>query len=192
MGGNESDADSIDMDDLDDDAIAKLDTALGQVFKTMSGKKSSAEKRKEKKDALGQMHFKIRALDMIDNYLSHTPAISNVLVLSIAVIKALENVSKEKSHAPLEHRLNGTLRKLTALKKFEIDSNLEGKDLVDHLEALVEQGESGSLVVAQLRHSLPISRIGLQRTISHLEKSKLISVDLNIPESTHRFEYMFH
>ena len=93
---------------------------------------------------------------MIDNYLSHTPAISNVLVLSIAVIKALENVSKEKSQAPLEQRLNGTLRKLTALKKFEIDSNLEGKDLVDHLEALVEQGKSGSPVVAQLSHPLPL------------------------------------
>ena len=51
---------------------------------------------------------------MIDNYLLHTPAISNVLVLSaqlsIAVFKALENVSKEKAHAPLEHRLNGTLK----------------------------------------------------------------------------------
>ena len=179
MGGNESDADSIDMDDLDDDAIAKLDTALGQVFKTMSGKKSSAEKRKEKKDALGQMHFKIRALDMIDNYLSHTPAISNVLVLSIAVIKALENVSKEKSHAPLEHRLNGTLRKLTALKKFEIDSNLEGKDLVDHLEALVEQGKSGSPVVAQLSHPLPlyaqlanlIVKVGNQMDDKKIDKS---------------------
>ena len=179
MGGNESDADSIDMDDLDDDAIAKLDTALGQVFKTMSGKKSSAEKRKEKKDALGQMHFKIRALDMIDNYLSHTPAISNVLVLSIAVIKALENVSKEKSQAPLEQRLNGTLRKLTALKKFEIDSNLEGKDLVDHLEALVEQGKSGSPVVAQLSHPLPlyaqlanlIVKVGNQMDDKKIDKS---------------------
>ena len=153
---NQSDAESIDMDDLDDEAIAKLDTALGQVFKTMSGKKSSAEKRKEKKDALAQMHFKIRALDMIDNYLSHNPAISNVLVLSIAVIKALETVSKEKSQAPLEQRLNGTLRKLTGLKKFEIDANLEGKDLVEHLEALVEQGRSGSPVVAQLSHPLPL------------------------------------
>ena len=76
---------------------------------SMSGKKSSAEKRKEKKDALIQMHCKIRALDMINNYLSHTPTISNVLVLSITVIKALENVSKEKSHASLERRLNGPL-----------------------------------------------------------------------------------
>ena len=40
MGGNESNADSIDMDDLDIDAIAKLDTARSQVFKTMSDKKS--------------------------------------------------------------------------------------------------------------------------------------------------------
>ena len=159
--GNESDADSIDMDDLDDEAIEKLDSALGQVFKTMSGKKSSAEKRKEKKDALAQMHFKIRALDMIDTYLSHNPAMSNVLVLSIAVIKALEMASKEKSQGPLEQRLNNTLRKLTALKKYEIDANLNGKDLIEHLEALIEQSMSGSPIVGQLSHPLPLySQLG--------------------------------
>ena len=59
---------------------------------------------------------KIRALDMINNYLSHTPTISNVLVLSITVIKALENVSKEKLHAFQNHRVNEILRKLKALQ----------------------------------------------------------------------------
>ena len=48
------------------------------------------------------------------------------------------------------------LSQLTGLKKFEIDANLEGKDLVEHLEALVEQGKSGSPVVAQLSHPLPL------------------------------------
>merc|ERR1712008_324021 len=69
--------DDIDIDALDDEAIAKLDTALGAVFRQLSGKKSTAEKKKEKKDALAQVHFKIRALDMIDNYLTHQPPISN-------------------------------------------------------------------------------------------------------------------
>ena len=33
-----SDAESVDMDDMSDEAIEKLNTMLGQVFKQMSGK----------------------------------------------------------------------------------------------------------------------------------------------------------
>ena len=77
----DSDAESVDMDDMDDQTIEKLNTMLGQVFRQLSGKKSGAEKRKEKKDNIAQIHFKLRALDMIDNYLSHHPAMSNVIVL---------------------------------------------------------------------------------------------------------------
>ena len=40
------------------------------------------------------------------------------------------------------------MRKLTGLKTFEIDANLEGKDLLERLEPLVEEGKSGSPVVA--------------------------------------------
>ena len=151
-----SDAESIDIDALDDEAIEKLDTALGQVFRQLSGKKSTAEKKKEKKDALAQVHFKIRALDMVDNYLSHQPPISNVLSLSVPLIKALETSTKDKLLAPLEIRIKGTLRKLTSIKKPEIDDNLTGDALVNLLEALVEMGNSGSPVVTQLNQPIPL------------------------------------
>ena len=94
-----------------------------------SGKKSSAEKRKEKKDTLAQVHFKLRALDMIDTYLGHQPAMSNVIVLSVPLIKALENSTKDKHHAPLEARLKSTLKKLTSLKKHHLDDKFNGSDL---------------------------------------------------------------
>ena len=62
----DSEAESVDMDDMDDEAIDKLNTMLGQVFKQMSGKKSSEEKRKEKKDIIAQIHFKCWANDRDD------------------------------------------------------------------------------------------------------------------------------
>ena len=148
--------DDIDIDALDDEAIAKLDTALGAVFRQLSGKKSTAEKKKEKKDALAQVHFKIRALDMIDNYLTHQPPISNVLSLALPLIRALESSSKDKLLAPLEIRIKGTLRKLTSIKKPEIDENLTGDALVELLEALVEMGNTGSSVVPQLQSPIPL------------------------------------
>ncbi len=155
--GEESDSNSINIDDLNDDAIAKLDSALGQVFKQLSGMKSPAEKKKEKKDAIAQVHFKIRALDMIDTYLSHQPALSNVLFLSIPLIKALENSSKNPLEAPLETRLKGTLKKLTNLKKLEnAEDKVKLEDLTEILQQLIELGNSGSPVMAQMNQPIPL------------------------------------
>lgn len=61
MNGQES----IDMDDLDDEDMAKMDEALSNIFKSICKKKSAGTKKKEMKDKLAIMHFKIRALDMV-------------------------------------------------------------------------------------------------------------------------------
>jgi len=53
------------MDDLDDADMAKIDEALSNIFRTICKKKSAREKKKEMKDKLALMHFKIRALDMV-------------------------------------------------------------------------------------------------------------------------------
>ena len=152
----DSEAESVDMDDMDDEAIDKLNTMLGQVFKQMSGKKSSEEKRKEKKDIIAQIHFKLRALDMIDSYLSHKPLMSNVIILIVPLIKALENSTKDKHHAPLETRLKGTLKKLTSIKKHDLDSDFSGELLTELFQALVDLGNSGSPVVGQMSHPVPL------------------------------------
>ncbi len=144
------------MDDLDDEAMNKLDEALAKVFRQMSGKKSSAEKRKEKKDLLALVHFKIRALDMIDQYLSHQPAMSSAIFLSMQVIRALESSGKDKEQAPLQTRLKGTLRKLTNSKKLILDNDINSQDILETLKDLLELANSGSPIVAQISQPLPL------------------------------------
>jgi hypothetical protein len=145
------------MDDLDDEDMAKLDTALANVFKQLSGgKKSPSERRKDKKDALAQIHFKLRALDMIDSYLSHQPNMSNMIILADPLLKCLETSSKDKNQAPLETRLKGSLRKLTNVKKAELDSDMSGDLLVNLLESLVDLANSGSPIVQGLCQPMPL------------------------------------
>lgn len=154
---DEDDSASIDMDDLDDEAMEKMDTALGQLFKNLSGKKSQAEKKKERKDATAQMHFKIRCLDIIDVYLSHQPSMSHVLFLLSPILDSIETCMKLKEHEPLTNRLKNTLKKITNLKKVEeVDHELEPKSLVDMLQSLIDLASSSSPLVAELSQPLPI------------------------------------
>ena len=55
---------------------------------------------------------------------------------SVPLIKALENANKDKEHAPLETRLRGTLKKLTSLKKLELDSELSGELICELLKVM--------------------------------------------------------
>ena len=57
--------DSINIDDLDEEDMAKMDEALSNVFRSICKKKSAGIKKKEKMDSLAIMHFKIRTLDMV-------------------------------------------------------------------------------------------------------------------------------
>ena len=60
--------DSIDMDDLDDEDMDKMNAALSNIFKSICKKKSPGEKKKEMLNKLATMHFKIRAVDMVRNF----------------------------------------------------------------------------------------------------------------------------
>ena len=55
----DDDAASVDMDDLDDEDMAKMDAALAKVFRELSGKKNWMEEKRDKLDALANMHFKV-------------------------------------------------------------------------------------------------------------------------------------
>ena len=63
------------MDDLDDEDMAKMDEALSNIFRAICKKKSAGTKKKEMKDKLAIMHFKIRALDMVSNFVQVMVAI---------------------------------------------------------------------------------------------------------------------
>ena len=155
----ESDDDnaSIDMDDLDDEAMEKMDTALGQLFKQISGKKSQAQKKKEKKDAMAQMHFKIRCLDIIDVYISHQPKMSHVVFLILPLLKAIETYMNSKDQQPLSLRLKNTLKKITSSKKVEdADDELEPSSLVDMLRSLIDLSNTSTALVNELSQPIPL------------------------------------
>ena len=158
-GNNQSDAESVNMDDIPEDDMNKMDEALANVFKQLSGKKGGAEKRKEQKDVLALMHFKTRALDMVDVYLGQNPYLSHVLFIIDFVLAALETVSKKKELKPLECRLRNTLKKVTNLKKpaqIKLDDQFDSSAMVDVLQGFVELANGGSPLMSLLSNPIPL------------------------------------
>ncbi|TRY70913.1 hypothetical protein TCAL_07526 [Tigriopus californicus] len=151
--------DSIDMDDIADDDMKKMDEMLANVFRLLSKKKGGAQKKKEKKDALAIMHFKIRALDMIDVYVSHQPKADHVLFIMSFVFNALEKLGNQKEQKPMVTRLQNTLKKMCNMRKPQHFNFEEGspdpEELIRLLEYLLELANSGSPLVSQL--SQPIA-----------------------------------
>ena len=157
----ESDEESVDMDDISEEDMKKMDDALANVFRVLSGgKKGGAQKKKEAKEALAIVHFKIRVLDLIDVYLSHSPKVSHVLLVLEFALNALTTVGKRKDEQGLVTRLIGTLKKVTNLRKPQ-QVNLEDKEferasLAKMLQSLVDLANNGSPLVAQLSKPQPI------------------------------------
>ena len=147
----DDDNESIDMDDLDDEAMEKMDTALGMLFKQLSGKKNQAQKKKEKKNAVAQMHFKIRCLDVIDVYLDHHPKMSHVVALIKPLLDAIEKYMKNKNQQQLTTRLKNTLKKITKSKKVEdVDDELDPSSLIEMLRWLINISNSSSALITEL------------------------------------------
>ena len=157
----DSDEESIDMDDISEEDMKKMDEALANVFKVLSGgKKGGAQKKKEAKEALAMVHFKTRVLDLIDVYLSHSPKISHILLILEFALNALTTVGKKKEEQALVTRLIGTLKRVTNLRKPQQvnldDEEFDRGSLAKMLQSLVDLANEGSPLVAQLSKPLPI------------------------------------
>ena len=75
------------MDDIPEEDMEKLDEKLVEAFKALGGKKSNAEKKREKLQHLAQQHFKLRALDLIDIYIQHKPRLNLFFQIVFALLK---------------------------------------------------------------------------------------------------------
>ena len=133
----------------------RMDAALAKVFKQLSGKKNWLEEKKDKLDAVAKMHFKARALDMIDVWLSHQPPMGQVLYLVMPLISAMESASKQKNYEPLQERLKGTIKRLAGLKKLhnpDEDGDSSSGYIPELMKSLVELANSGRVNVSALCH----------------------------------------
>jgi DNA polymerase phi len=145
------------MDDIEDEDMEKMDAALANVFRVLSKKKSGAMQKKEKKDATAVMHFKIRALDLVDVYLAHNPSAVHVLQIVSFLVALTPKVLKDKNQKPLETRLMSTFTKLVNVKKPQtVDSSIDPHAFAALLQTLVDLANSGSPLVAHLSKPQPI------------------------------------
>eukprot|EP00096_Caligus_rogercresseyi_P011387 TRINITY_DN4464_c0_g1_i1.p1 TRINITY_DN4464_c0_g1~~TRINITY_DN4464_c0_g1_i1.p1 ORF type:complete len:905 (+),score=259.48 TRINITY_DN4464_c0_g1_i1:419-3133(+) len=157
----DSDTGSINPDDMDEEDMKKIDEALAGVFKALSNRKSSSQKRKEKKESIAQSHFKIRVLELIDLYISRsTVPVSHIIYLISPLLSTLE--SALKTHKPqgdtqsLIICVKNTLKKISGLKKLNMDEDLDRSSLVGILKMFVGLANKGSSLVQQLNHPTPV------------------------------------
>jgi len=149
--------DDVDMDDIPDEDLKSMDAKLVEVFKVLGGKKTGLEKKKEKMDKLAMMHFRLRALDLIEVYLGHQPPVAHVLHLIPGLVASLEAGMRTQDQETLNNRLKVVLRKVTNVRKNCVGGGeVESAQLLEVLKRLISIANGGSSVVPALSQPLPI------------------------------------
>lgn len=121
----DDDADSVDLNDMDDAEAERLDMVLSDAFKSMN-RKSNGSKKKTKLERTTNtvvMHFRIRVLDLLEIYLKTNPSLAITLNILTDLIPMYEHCIAVKDLEPLVNRLNRVLRTLLQLREF---SNVDG------------------------------------------------------------------
>lgn len=168
------------MDDISEEDMKKMDEALANVFRQLSRKKGQGLKKKERKDKLAVVHFKIRVLDLINVYLSHQPSLEHILIIINFVRDTLERIfGKNKDNKPFENRLIATLKKITNLKKtqkYRIDEDFDGDSIVETLKSFTSMANNSSPIMTSLNNPQPI----FSQVCSLLVKSSLTLGDKSL------------
>lgn len=152
--GEESD---LEMDDIPEEEMAKLDEKLVDAFKALGGRKDRRGKKKAEQVKIANMHFKLRVLELIEIYLNHSPNPKLVPSLVTALVQSLDAaVRTGGAKEPLIKRLQSTLAKVCSAK-FKPDqvSDAVGDSLLETLSGLLELGSSGSVVISSLGQTFP-------------------------------------
>jgi len=157
LGDHAADSESdLDMDEVPDEDMAKLDEKLVEAFKALGGRKDGLGKKKAAISSLANMHFKLRVLELVELYLSHSPKPAMIVRIVPALIESLDKALRSESSAePLVNRVLSVLGKASRMKVEEEVSTSAGEELVEVLTSLMELASSGSAVVNTLGNTFP-------------------------------------
>ena len=148
------DGDDIDVDEMDEAEGAKLDMALADAFKML---KQNRKKKITKADKIAEktlLHFRMRALDLVEIYLKNNPQMEICLETLIFFYDLMPVVIKNEKQSPLLPRFDGIFMQLAQLKSFSLEtvanvtSNHLAKTLTDMLEKTVKEKTN----IQQLNH----------------------------------------
>ncbi|KAF0301333.1 Myb-binding protein 1A [Amphibalanus amphitrite] len=113
-GDSEDDAVSVDLDDVPEEHLAKVDEALGAAFRAMRKDKRMKGANRPTDEQLAMMHFRIRVLDLVDVYVRACPRSAAALGLLSPMVSLLSSCATDSHQAPLLGRLRACLKRLTA------------------------------------------------------------------------------
>ena len=158
VDGEESESD-LEMDDIPDDELARLDEKLVEAFKALGGRKDKQGKKKEELEKMANMHFQLRVLELVDIYLNHSPKPELLATIVPALLQALDYaVKKGSSKDPLIKRIQSSLGKISNLKFKKDDCNFSaefGDAVLESLSGLLELGSNGSVLISNLGPTYP-------------------------------------
>lgn len=169
--GQETDTESIDLNDMDDDEADRLDSVLSEAFKSVRKDTGSGKKKTklERTTNTTVMHFRIRVLDLIEIYLKTNPTLAITLNILTDLIPMYENCAGNKDMEPLTRRLQHVLKLLYNLKEFKNTADVTEAKLYDLFEMVIAIKSNSSAIGEpnKLRSNL----CGFLITVSQLLKS---------------------
>lgn len=145
----ETDTESVDLNDMDDAEVERLDKALSEAFQSIRKKPNSSLKKKTKKERATNttvMHFRIRVLDLLEIYLEKSPNLMITLDILIALLGMLEYCKTDKDLKSLSNTVDRVLKKLFAIRQFSSVDDITEDLLVDILSKLVERKVSPNVL----------------------------------------------
>merc|ERR1719348_224565 len=158
-GAGDDSEEDLEMDDIPEDELNRLDAKLVDAFKVLGGRKDKQGKKKAEMLKVANMHFKLRVLELIDIYLSHSPSPDLVPRIILSLVQSLEAaVRAGSSKQPLINRLKATLGKVCAIKNKQEDVKVSsecGNKILETLSGLLELASSGSVIISSLGQTYP-------------------------------------
>uniref|UniRef100_A0A0A9WXH5 Myb-binding protein 1A n=1 Tax=Lygus hesperus TaxID=30085 RepID=A0A0A9WXH5_LYGHE len=166
MPANDSDNESINIDDLDEEQGRQLDAKLSAIFR------NAATKKKPSKRESITSHFRTRVVDLLETYCITGMPLEHWLILIPAVLKLANSIVAAKNTAGLKQRLLSFIRKVSSVKI----SNITSKDcdvnaLVELLKQLINQASGASGTELDLKqHYLELIKFGVKNS-THVHPS---------------------
>lgn len=154
LGAAAGDGEDIDIDEMDEAEGAKLDIALADAFKML---KQSRKPKKTKADKIADktlLHFRMRALDLVEIYLKNNPQMEICLETLIFFYDLMPIAIKNEKHSPLLPRFDGIFSQLAQLKSFSLETvaNVTSKHLAETLTNMLEKTVKEKTNIQQLNH----------------------------------------
>lgn len=166
--GQETDTESVDLNDMDDAEASRLDDVLSTAFQNMVKKTSGGKKKTKQERTVNTtvMHFRIRVLDLLEIYLKTSPSLDTTLNILTDLLPMYEHCAGNKDLVPLTNRLSRVLRTLFGIRAFSSTNDVTEAKLFELLHYTINIkanpaiiGEQNKLKMNLLTYLISVSQL---------------------------------